>query len=117
MLCLLAGKSHDVHGLPAAQRGGKCYACCACWQEWLQAVHAVPAGKRGCQLCLLARQAYHAVHTVQGRTQDLRFGRSRVHAWGLFAKQDIEPEEFIIEYVGQVNTALLSTQVLCYVIY
>ncbi len=39
---------------------------------------------------------------MQGRTQDLRFGRSRVHAWGLFAKQDIEPEEFIIEYVGQV---------------
>ena len=40
---------------------------------------------------------------MQGRTQDLRFGRSRVHAWGLFAKQDIEAEEFIIEYVGQVN--------------
>lgn len=44
----------------------------------------------------------HWSHAVQGRTQDLRFGRSRVHAWGLFAKQDIEPEEFIIEYVGQV---------------
>ena len=40
---------------------------------------------------------------MQGRTQDLRFGRSRVHAWGLFAKQDIEPEDFIIEYVGQVR--------------
>ena len=39
---------------------------------------------------------------MQGRTADLRFGRSRVHAWGLFAKEDIEPEEFIIEYVGQV---------------
>lgn len=39
---------------------------------------------------------------LQGRTQDLRFGRSRVHAWGLFAKQDIEPEQFMIEYVGQV---------------
>ena len=41
---------------------------------------------------------------MQGRTQDLRFGRSPVHAWGLFAKQDIEPEEFIVEYVGQVRT-------------
>ena len=40
---------------------------------------------------------------MQGRTADLRFGRSRVHAWGLFAKRAIEPETFIIEYVGQVN--------------
>lgn len=39
---------------------------------------------------------------MQGRTQDLRFGRSRVHAWGLFAKQDIEPEQFMIEYMGEV---------------
>ncbi len=47
------------------------------------------------------------VYHMQGRTQDLRFGRSRVHAWGLFTKQDIEPEEFIIEYVGQVWCSLL----------
>ena len=40
---------------------------------------------------------------MQGRTADLRFGRSRVHAWGLFAKRAIEPETFIIEYVGQVR--------------
>ena len=40
---------------------------------------------------------------LQGRTADLRFGRSRVHAWGLFAKRAIEPETFIIEYVGQVR--------------
>ena len=43
------------------------------------------------------------VCALQGRTADLRFGRSRVHAWGLFAKRDIEPETFIIEYVGQVS--------------
>ena len=49
------------------------------------------------------------MHAVQGRTQDLRFGRSRVHAWGLFAKQDIEPEEFIIEYVGQVSATYTVT--------
>ncbi|KAL3151508.1 hypothetical protein ABBQ38_012507 [Trebouxia sp. C0009 RCD-2024] len=48
---------------------------------------------------------------LKGRTQDLRFGRSRVHAWGLFAKQDIEPEEFIIEYVGQtIRTSLLDVR-------
>ena len=44
------------------------------------------------------------VCALQGRTADLRFGRSRVHAWGLFARQDIEPETFIIEYVGQVSS-------------
>ena len=43
------------------------------------------------------------VYLLQGRTADLRFGRSRVHAWGLFAKRAIEPETFIIEYVGQVR--------------
>lgn len=48
---------------------------------------------------------------LKGRTQDLRFGRSPVHAWGLFAKQDIEPEEFIIEYVGQtIRTSLLDVR-------
>lgn len=39
--------------------------------------------------------------TVQGRTKGLKFGRSPVHAWGLFAAQPIEPEDFIIEYVGE----------------
>ena len=76
LLCMLPGSSYAVHAVPA----GRQMSCCGYWQ-----------GRS------------HAVHAVQGRTQDLRFGRSRVHAWGLFAKQDIEPEEFIIEYVGQVN--------------
>lgn len=63
-----------------------------------------------CQEDVPNMQCYLCIHTpqyMQGRTQDLRFGRSRVHAWGLFAKQDIEPEEFIIEYVGQVWCSLL----------
>ncbi len=55
--------------------------------------------------------------TVQGRTQDLRFGRSRVHAWGLFAKQDIEPEDFIIEYVGQVHLSHLRLDVHALLLY
>ncbi|KAK9806164.1 hypothetical protein WJX72_003709 [[Myrmecia] bisecta] len=38
---------------------------------------------------------------LKGRAKDLCFKKSSVHAWGLFAKTSIEPEEFIIEYVGE----------------
>ena len=39
---------------------------------------------------------------VGGRRHQLKLGRSRVHAWGLFAVDPIEPEQFVIEYVGEV---------------
>lgn len=40
----------------------------------------------------------------------MRFGRSSIHAWGLFARERIEPEEFIIEYVGEIIRKSLSEQ-------
>jgi len=39
---------------------------------------------------------------VGGRRHQLKLGRSRVHAWGLFAVDPIEPEQYVIEYVGEV---------------
>lgn len=45
---------------------------------------------------------------MQGRTKDLKFGRSQVHAWGLFAMERIEPGDFVIEYVGQLIRLKLS---------
>jgi SET domain-containing protein len=39
---------------------------------------------------------------LQGRTKSLQFGRSPVHAWGLFAEEDIPENEFVIEYVGEI---------------
>ncbi|XP_051950703.1 histone-lysine N-methyltransferase SETD1B [Xyrauchen texanus] len=35
------------------------------------------------------------------RKKKLRFGRSHIHDWGLFAEEPIAAEEMIIEYVGQ----------------
>lgn len=41
-------------------------------------------------------------HWLQARTKQLKFGKSRVHAWGLFAQEAIAAEEFLIEYIGEV---------------
>nr|XP_021327801.1 histone-lysine N-methyltransferase SETD1B isoform X1 [Danio rerio] len=35
------------------------------------------------------------------RKKRLRFGKSRIHDWGLFAEEPIAADEMIIEYVGQ----------------
>uniref|UniRef100_A0A672QC93 Histone-lysine N-methyltransferase SETD1B-A-like n=1 Tax=Sinocyclocheilus grahami TaxID=75366 RepID=A0A672QC93_SINGR len=35
------------------------------------------------------------------RKKKLRFGRSRIHDWGLFAEEPVAADEMIIEYVGQ----------------
>ncbi|KAK9838060.1 hypothetical protein WJX74_010862 [Apatococcus lobatus] len=45
---------------------------------------------------------------LKGRTKDLKFGRSHVHAWGLFAMETIEPGDFVIEYVGELIRLKLS---------
>ena len=51
---------------------------------------------------------------IQFRKKKLRFGRSRIHEWGLFAMEPIAADEMVIEYVGQnirqvQLTRLLST--------
>lgn len=38
----------------------------------------------------------------QARTAELRLGRSKVHAWGLFAVKPIPAQQFVIEYVGEL---------------
>jgi histone-lysine N-methyltransferase SETD1 len=32
----------------------------------------------------------------------LKFARSGIHGWGLFTLEDIQPNDMIIEYVGEV---------------
>lgn len=39
--------------------------------------------------------------TLQFRKKKLRFGKSRIHDWGMFAEEPIAADEMIIEYVGQ----------------
>ncbi|CDW58425.1 SET domain containing protein [Trichuris trichiura] len=38
---------------------------------------------------------------MQTRKKLVRFDVSKIHGWGLFAMEDITPDEMIIEYVGQ----------------
>lgn len=38
----------------------------------------------------------------QFRKKQLKFARSRIHDWGLFALEPIAADEMVIEYVGQM---------------
>jgi len=39
---------------------------------------------------------------TQFRKKQLKFARSRIHDWGLFALEPIAADEMVIEYVGQM---------------
>ncbi|XP_072777110.1 histone-lysine N-methyltransferase SETD1A-like [Taeniopygia guttata] len=41
------------------------------------------------------------LNQLKFRKKRLRFGRSRIHEWGLFAMEPIAADEMVIEYVGQ----------------
>ena len=45
---------------------------------------------------------------AQARAAPMRFGRSRVHAWGLFSARAIAAEEFLVEYVGELIRSELA---------
>ena len=42
------------------------------------------------------------LNALKVRRRHLRFGRSRIHEWGLFAMEDIPSNAMVIEYVGEV---------------
>ena len=39
---------------------------------------------------------------LKARKKRLRFARSKIHEWGLFALEKIEPNDMVIEYIGEV---------------
>ncbi|EDV20136.1 uncharacterized protein TRIADDRAFT_32357, partial [Trichoplax adhaerens] len=41
------------------------------------------------------------LNQLKTRKKQLRFGRSQIHEWGLFAREPIAADEMVIEYVGQ----------------
>jgi hypothetical protein len=45
---------------------------------------------------------------VTARAAKVKFGRSGVHAWGVFADETIEKESFIIEYIGELIRPCLA---------
>jgi len=42
------------------------------------------------------------VNQLKERKKRVKFGRSKMHAWGLFADEAINKEEFVIEYIGEL---------------
>ncbi|KAK2097911.1 Histone-lysine N-methyltransferase setd1a [Saguinus oedipus] len=51
------------------------------------------------------------LNQLKFRKKKLRFGRSRIHEWGLFAMEPIAADEMVIEYVGQnIRQVRLNSQ-------
>lgn len=40
----------------------------------------------------------------------VKFARSTIHGWGLFALEDIPADEMVIEYVGEVIRSLVADE-------
>ena len=38
----------------------------------------------------------------QARKKQLKFARSKIHDWGVFAIEPIEAGDFVVEYVGEL---------------
>ena len=49
-------------------------------------------------------------HPQQARKKMVRFARSTIHGWGLFALEDIPADEMVIEYVGEVIRSLVADE-------
>lgn len=47
-------------------------------------------------------------NVLKFRKKRLRFGKSTIHDWGLFAMEDIAADEMIIEYVGQMIRPVIA---------
>jgi len=45
---------------------------------------------------------------LKWRKKKLIFGKSAIHAWGLYAAEPIEPEEFVVEYLGEYVRSTLA---------
>ena len=65
-----------------------CVCVCVCDSIWLSSPPTLPM--------------------LQARKKMVRFARSSIHGWGLFALEKIPADEMVIEYVGEIirsNTA------------
>ena len=43
-----------------------------------------------------------------GRKRKLRFGRSPIHAWGVFAEEPLQAGDFVVEYVGELIRPIIA---------
>ena len=50
------------------------------------------------------------IHHFQARKKQLKFSKSRIHGWGLFAMENIAADEMVIEYVGEVIRSCVADE-------
>ena len=43
-----------------------------------------------------------------GRKKRLRFGRSKIHAWGVFAEEQLAPNDLVVEYKGELIRNIMA---------
>ena len=43
-----------------------------------------------------------ATFSQHARAKKLRFGRSKIHAWGVFAEEPLQANEMLLEYKGEL---------------
>jgi len=48
-------------------------------------------------LCSLSLKS----NSLRARKKNLKFGKSRIHTWGVFANEDIPKDEMVVEYIGE----------------
>ncbi|VDL68656.1 unnamed protein product [Nippostrongylus brasiliensis] len=48
-----------------------------------------------------ANTDFFKVNQLKYRKKMIKFARSRIHGWGLYAMEAIAPDDMIVEYVGQ----------------
>ncbi|NXU32587.1 SET1B methyltransferase, partial [Thalassarche chlororhynchos] len=96
------GMGHDhIPHVPWAVSPGPC-PCPQCHDGllWAMPLSPVPPGCPGGCPCGCPPNDV-SPPLPQFRKKRLRFGRSRIHEWGLFAMEPIAADEMVIEYVGQ----------------
>lgn len=66
--------------------------CCRCWTQ-----------EQAFPFCAVANigLGFWGVFFMQFRKKKLKFCKSHIHDWGLFAMEPIAADEMVIEYVGQ----------------
>ena len=50
------------------------------------------------------------VYILQARKKMVRFARSSIHGWGLFALEKIPADEMVIEYVGEIIRSVTADE-------
>ena len=50
------------------------------------------------------------MYILQARKKMVRFARSSIHGWGLFALEKIPADEMVIEYVGEIIRSVTADE-------